>query len=583
MPSSQSIPAADILRLIQAHLLEAGLTASCEALRRESGAGLAGLSQTQSLQTWAQQGRWADVLRQLSLLDTTRAVPIDVAAQVHEMSILEVAHQGDLEVAYSLLRLVPTSLLETRVSDQSDLTRGRWLEQILAALAAQPDELPPDYWGRNGVTQQQRRDDIGELLVDTIPLQPPQRLVSLLQQSLHWQAHTGLIPKKRKRVDLVLGTIKNVEVTVVGAHETKERLSDAPPIDTVKEPYSVVKLGKAKAEAAVFAPDGAHLLTGSSDGLIEVWQGPDFTTHSTLSYQKEDQFMGHDVAISAMALSNDGTMLATGDTGGELRVWSFADGLLLQTLSDAHTKRVTHIDWDPSGTHLLSSSHDCSVREFGLRSGRRLKEYPGSSFVHTCCYVDDGDDTHVVSGSTDGSVRVYDSSSTQLLYSLRPVSFGRSVSQVGTSIVADAKSHLSQIDDGNSPSVHSVFALHTPADAFLVVPRGPIAFLVSTRGQVLRTFALEESSKSERTIVAASVSPSNELLYTAQDNGTCTAFEIASGRLVREIPSFGKESTHGKDGDVPELTSLIHHPIKSMLAAFSNSISQKKGRVVLWK
>ena len=44
-----------------------------------------------------------------------------------------------------------------------------------------------------------------------------------------------------------------------------------------------------------------------------------------------------------------------------------------------------------------------------------------------------------------------------------------------------------------------------------------------------------------------------------------------------------EESGQGRKFDIPEITGLIHHPHKGVVAAFSNDKTQKRGLVTLWK
>ena len=54
---------------------------------------------------------------------------------------------------------------------------------------------------------------------------------------------------------------------------------------------------------------------------------------------------------------------------------------------------------------LLSASYDMTIRIHGLKSGKTLKEFRGhTSFVNMVTFVPDS--PHVVSASSDGSVKV---------------------------------------------------------------------------------------------------------------------------------------------------------------------------------
>ena len=205
-----TIPSADVLRLIQAHLTEAGLHKTVQTLQEESGVGMAGsMVLPNTWYAWAIEGQWADILKSLSMLDQQRSrLDLDLLAAVHEQSILELADAGDLGLAYAAYRMVQSELEDSMFNEAIDLklsnmSRARILEQQLAALANSRTKdpkvaVPTDYYGAKGRTKKQRRQHLGRKLQETIPHQPKGRLTSLLQQSIKWQTYAGKMPKIRQ-------------------------------------------------------------------------------------------------------------------------------------------------------------------------------------------------------------------------------------------------------------------------------------------------------------------------------------------------------------------------------------------------
>ncbi len=487
-----AIPSSDILHLIQSHLIECGLQATSSTLRSESGGiGLPGLFPTSkgALLQAAQDGRWGEVLQLLSSLDLERCrrnycedcafannyhhhgngdggknnengspwivTPMEKAvAMVHEMSILELAEQNEMELAFAILRM-SSEFLDGALSASGEdgdgmmqqqehippshdddpfgthhhsSSRSGDVERRIAALSAMRDStatilsatstekssdkqhhLPPNFYGPSNLTRQKRRDQIAKQLKQHIPEVPLKRLSSLLQQSIKWQCHTGVFPtvqrlfqheeqvndddddasvKKEKsktkrksnseqRFDLVLG---NVDVTV-GDGRKKKRTRDAGAgsssnNNTERIPsrvHQTIRLGKRSyIESACFLPDGKGLLTGSSDGFIEIWgetlvqssstapkvdgASADSILHlnslpvlptdidferlrtSDLAYQRSDDLMMHEPlqSVLAMDVSHDGTLLGTTSLDGTVYIWKILDGKLLRKIERAH-------------------------------------------------------------------------------------------------------------------------------------------------------------------------------------------------------------------------------------------------------
>ena len=580
--------------MIQAHLTETGLHESSRALREESGIGAAGVFH-KNFGFWASGGQWHLVLESLNTLDRNRVhLDPDLQARVHEMAILELAESNEIELAYSLYRVVQRSL-EASLSDVkiggAQVSRGRVLEQKLASLVSsrQKDPSAPVKEDFYPYDKQEMRNELGEMLDAAIPRLPSQRLTTLIQQSVKWQTHTGQIPrikqwwedqnrkKRKKEFDLVLGTSK--AKTGEASSKSEELLMD--PLPTCA--FAAVKFGKnATAEAAVFLPDGSGLVTGSSDGLIEIWD----PTHDysklrlDLPYQQKEELLGHDASISALVVSRDGEMLVSA-AGNTVSVWRLDTGRCLRSIkvTEGEKNSVTCLDVAPDSTHLLIGSQDGASREFGLHSAKLLKEFHGhTSYVSKCLYYVSPEYFQVITASGDGTVRIFDGVTSACLKLMRPVSSGLLKSSVGSSILIDSAAEIS----ADSSSIHSIIPLHSPNGTFVICPRGPRIFLMNMGGIILRAF---DSEKVGAIFVAAAASPSNRWLYAVQDDGVCCIFSIDTGKLAKSIMDFGSQSTYkSKESSVvSEITTLVHHPQKTIVAAFSNDKVQKKGMLVLWR
>ncbi len=648
--STVKVESSDVIRLIEAHLVESGLHESSRVLREESGVGSAGLASSSHslLMKYCVTGEWGKILKILSVL-RQGLVPRHLLANVYEMAVLELGEHNEMELAFTTLRLLAEDLnydfgnsindLNTKKSSELSsndndnealkIPPSRILEQKLAALMSlrskSQNTFPPNYYGE--LTKQQRREEIGQGLSKVIPILPPSRLNTLLQQAIKWQSYTGQLPfvrkaweeddegtdtnekaskKPRKAFDLVLGEVDSIDTPGDPFSNNQVEGESIP-----SKSYSSIKFGKkATAECALFLPDATGLITGSSDGLVEVWdpQHRFAKLRMDLEYQQQEELMGHDTAIMAMTVSNDGAMLVTGDSSGTVKVWNIASGKCLRDLN-AHEAAISSVALVPDGTHILTASHDGTCREFGLRTSRLLKEFRGhSSYVQTCQYLqltkrdpndddDDDEDNHkkslslgVISSGADGTVRIWDYRSAEVLRVLRPLSLGSSLSSKGSSLVVDAQSDLSNA--GGSPSIHTICCLHTPPDSFILVPRGSRAFMVNYHGLVLQTF--EDPSAKEAVFVAATVSPSNRWLYAVRDDGVCCVFDLMrQGELETTLRNFATETTTGSSWKDPsttaailsstEITGIVHHPHKGILAAFSSDKNQKRGRLTLWK
>lgn len=616
--ASISIPSSDILSLISSHLTEAGLHATAQTLQTEAGGvGLAGtLHAPSQWQGLARQGQWGMILSGLKRLDAGRMSSErhkELMHRVYEITILELADAGDWQVAYATFRCVQRDMEDTNNN------MARSIEQKLAELASlrqhQPSApVPQDYYvfGETSSSRQEQRDDIGRQLSESIPQQPSQRLTTLLQQAVLWQNYTGQLPqrryyeqegeqhgeegssrqkrkRKKKLFDLVLGTV-NASAASSSTDTTTLNSYECP----IRESYSTIQLGKGTTcQAALFTNDGS-LITGSSDGLIEVWDAAKNYEHlrtHDLEYQANDELMGHEASvISALALSRDGQLLASADAT-VVQVWRWDKGVCVRRFQNntSTTSNVTALAVAPDGTRIFGGCSNGSGREWGLRTSRVLYEYQGHGSVITSAeYVDHySDDTAtpvlLVTGSGDGTVRVWDPKSAECLRVLVPFVV---VSEGGAeSIAVDVTQQQSLIQSGG---VVALLPLHTPVNCMIAVSTDA-AVMVDFLGRVRRTFESQGNKvDSNKVFVAATISHSNRTLYIVRNDGVCCVFDVAKGTEMGTLPDFGSQTTRkkasGSSSTRPiEVTAIVAHPQKNILAAFSNDKSQKKGQVVIWK
>jgi len=116
---------------------------------------------------------------------------------------------------------------------------------------------------------------------------------------------------------------------------------------------------------------------------------------------------GHSGAVLTAKFSPDGRHLISGSHDKTLLLWEVF-GQCGNTLTfHGHKNAVLEAHWIPDGEHAVSASADKTLALWDCRTGARSRQFKGhSAFVNTCC--PSGGSSLMASGSDDCSARLWD-------------------------------------------------------------------------------------------------------------------------------------------------------------------------------
>ncbi|GAB5037580.1 wd40 repeat-containing protein smu1-like [Nannochloropsis oceanica] len=519
-PSSASgvyeVEASDVIKLILQFCKENHLLHTLQTLQTEAQVAMNTVDSMENFLADITQGRWDTVLPQVAGLQ----LPQEKLSAVYEQVCLELIEMRENDLAREMLRTTePLQVLKIQEPD-----RYFRLETFLNRNIHDAHELYT-----YGINKERKRQEIADSLAAEVSVVPPSRLLSLLQQALKYQQLQGTLPKDR-RYDLFRG----------GARTRSKDEMEKPP----KKQMGQIKFGsKTHPECARFSPDGQHLVTGSLDGFVEVWDPDTCRLRKELPYQAREELMMHDTAVLSLTFSRDGEMLATGDTEGVVKIWKISSGKCLRKLDPAHAKGITSLAFSRDSLQLATASFDGTARLHGIKAGRVLKEFRGhTSFVNCVCFTQDG--SRVLTGSSDGTVKVWDARTSDCLHTFRP-----------------AMEKVTEME----AMVHTVLPLPGPTDLFFVANRTATAYVTTAQGQVVKS--MSSGKKVGGDITAAALSPKGTYAYCAGEDGVVYAFHLGRG----DLESFVKVGEK-------EVIGVAHHPHRNVVVTFGD-----EGVLKVWK
>jgi len=185
------------------------------------------------------------------------------------------------------------------------------------------------------------------------------------------------------------------------------------------------------ARSLTLSADGQRLLVGSRHKATEWLLG---------EHKRLGTYTGHHGhAVVSVAYCKDPSQILTGSRDGSIRRWNRTEGEVLLRWSP-HSRHVTHMAVSPDGQWVLSYGGGI-VAETSLATGEPRTQWERhDQAVHAVAFLPDG--AQVVSGSSDGTLRVWNATTGECLRTIAGASLGAyavAVSPDGAKVAAGCK------------------------------------------------------------------------------------------------------------------------------------------------
>jgi WD40 repeat protein len=182
---------------------------------------------------------------------------------------------------------------------------------------------------------------------------------------------------------------------VSGSEDSTVRIR---PVASSEEQLASIPGHDAFVSQAVFSSDGSHLVSGSFDKTVRIWDG--------LTCQELAVLHGHEGTVWTVAYSPDGTRVVSGSDDYTVRMWNAVDFEEIAVLQ-GHRDTITFVTFAPDGTQIASCSLDQTVRLWSSSKNQECAIMEGHrAVIWSVAFSSNG--TRLVSTSEDQTVRVWD-------------------------------------------------------------------------------------------------------------------------------------------------------------------------------
>ena len=159
----------------------------------------------------------------------------------------------------------------------------------------------------------------------------------------------------------------------------------------------------------VFSPDGRTLASASELGTIWLWElniGNLMTTLIEHEAGVDERSVGWDYKIG-LAFSANGTLLASGGMDGQVMISEVDTIRVLRFLKSVMHGEFKVLVFSPDGKHLVSGSRDNSIRLWDIQTSTAFSILSGHvGEVNDLAFSADG--LTLISGSIDGTILLWD-------------------------------------------------------------------------------------------------------------------------------------------------------------------------------
>lgn len=149
-----------------------------------------------------------------------------------------------------------------------------------------------------------------------------------------------------------------------------------------------------------------------SSSLIKVYYGRYKTLSVSSEMMKWPQmravFHGHQQQIHSASYSPDGRHIVSGSSDNTIRIWEAVTGNLVVPPIKGHTDWIRSVAYSPDGKHIISGSHDHTIRIWDALTGNPVVDPIHGHIYGVASLVFSPDGKRFISGSHDTTIKIWE-------------------------------------------------------------------------------------------------------------------------------------------------------------------------------
>jgi WD40 repeat protein len=296
------------------------------------------------------------------------------------------------------------------------------------------------------------------------------------------------------------------------------------------------------ATCLAFSPNDKLLVTGSSDGVVRVW---DVSNGRELQHLK-----GHTGGITAVRFTPDANWIVSAAHDGTLRLWNANTGKEERTFA-GHQASVNCLAVSSDSKTLCSAGFDRTIRLWEIGSGKETQQLVGHN-LPVLAMSFSPDDKQIVTSAQDGTMRLWDAALGKEVLQFQIGTTGRinhvAFSPDGKQVFGNSsyQAGVHAWDPATGKEVRN-YPSSSIARAFALSPAGRFAALAETQGlgvsaamfvKILGLASGKELRSVEvpgAPIVDMRFSHDGKLLAACGGDGCIRLLDVSAGKLVHGV------------------------------------------------